>query len=112
MTFYETLQSAGLPVLSADESGACVMGDMTPEQEALFQRIVTEHFHPERYAELLEEEANNTDFKTEFQNRLDRLTQIATVAKPSPFSQADIGNMFDALQDMARNQRAIMKRVK
>ena len=112
MTLLEKLQAAGLPVISADESGACTMGDMTDEQGDLFQRILIEHFNPERYAELLEREANAVDFSAEFQARIDRLTQIATVAKPSPFSQADIGNIFDALQDMARNQRAIMKRVK
>jgi hypothetical protein len=48
----------------------------------------------------------------EYQERIDRLTQIATVAKPSPFTQADLGEMFDAIQDLARNQRAILKRIK
>ena len=112
MTIFEKLQSAGLPVVSADESGAISMGAMTPEQDEMFQNIILEHFNPTAYADKIERKENDTDFQTEFQNRIDGLTQIATVAKPTTFTQADIGAMFDAIQDMARNQRAILKRIK
>jgi len=112
MTIFEELQNAALPVISADESGAISMGAMTPEQENLYNDILLSYFNPTEWTKVQEVRANDTDFKTEYQNRIDRLTQIATVAKPDPFTQADIGAMFDALQDMARNQRAMMKRIK
>jgi len=88
------------------------MGAMTPEQDELLQNIILEHFYPIAYTDKIERKTNDTDFKTEFQNRIDRLTQIATVAKPDPFTQADLEAMFDAIQDMARNQRAMLKRIK
>ena len=113
MTLLEKLQAAGLPAISVnEETGAITMGAMTPEQEVIYDDIILEHYQPEAYAEKQERETNAVDFSNEFQIRIARLTQIATVAKPSPFSQADIGNMFDAIQDMARNQRAILKRIK
>jgi hypothetical protein len=43
---FQQLQNAGLPVISADDSGAITMGAMTDEQDALFMAIIAPPFIP------------------------------------------------------------------
>jgi len=50
MTLFDKLNNVGLPVISADESGAVSIGAMTNEQMATFRDILFEHFHPVEYA--------------------------------------------------------------
>jgi len=111
MTLFQKLLAASLPV-SLDENGNIIITNPTEEQQTMFVSIQLAHYEIYDEALIPEYAQNAKEFAQEFQTRIDRLTQIATVAKPSPFTQADMGAMFDAIQDMARNQRAIMKRVK
>jgi len=106
----QQLIDAGLEkivTLRLDKSFEWEVGYIPTQQEIDLAHSIIDPFDFDTYVDV-----DEVDFKTEYQNRIDRLTQIATVAKPDPFTQADIGAIFDALQDMARNQRAIIKRIK
>ena len=83
---FDLLLQAGLPVIEELEDGRILHDPFDIVQEQLFCDIVFEFYNPAGYAQQQEDEVNDTDFKTEFKNRIDRLTQIATVAKPNPFT--------------------------
>ena len=105
MTLYDDLLNAGLPVIDAEEGTTPHFSRiLTLDEEDIRDSIMNKPVYDAKMAK--------KDIAEQFQNRIDRLTQIATVAKPETFTQADIGAMFDAIQDMARNQRAIIKRIK
>ena len=44
---FQQLQNAGLPVISADDSGAITMGAMTAEQEIIFLQIISPPVTPQ-----------------------------------------------------------------
>lgn len=45
----------------------------------------------------------------QYRNSIDRLSQIISAPRPTTFSQNDIGKLFDAVQDLAKYERFIIK---
>lgn len=83
MTLYEKLQNAGLPVISADETGAVSMGAMTLQQQETFQDILLEHFQPDKYTELLEHRSSLLALKGEYQTDITTLQNIQNTTNPT-----------------------------
>ena len=105
MTLYDDLLNAGLPVIDAEEGTTPHFSRiLTLDEEDIRDSIMNKPVYDAKMAK--------KDIEEQFQNRIDRLTQIINVEKPDPFTQADLEAMFDAIQDMAQNQRAMMKRIK
>lgn len=103
MTYYEKLVAAGLPVISADETGACSMGEMTPEQQQLFQDITMEHFDPASWADVLAYRQDKQQLRTEYQAMINRLVAIENAVSPTP------EQVIQAVKDIAKYERLIVK---
>ena len=103
MTILEELQAAGLPVISADESGAVSMGPMTEEQLAQFHDILLAHFNPTKHAETLQERSERQQFKDQYQAIIDRLTQIENATNPTN------AQVIAAVRDLARYERLTLR---
>jgi hypothetical protein len=106
MTFFETLQAAGLPVLSADESGTVTMGNMTQEQEQTFNDACLQYFHPVEYAELVQYRADKQVIRDAYSTMITRLEQIQSVSSPTN------AQVIQAIKDEALYIERIMKFLK
>jgi len=60
-TLFDELADAGLPVISADDNGHVVMGEITTEQQVIFSDVMRQHFD---HGAFVIEQADKTDAKT------------------------------------------------
>lgn len=111
MTIFEELQAAGLPVISADESGSISMGYMTPQQKQQFDDIVLNHFDPTAYQNVLQQRTDLQALKDAYQDMITRLEQIQN-AGVVPFTQTGFNQVVQAVKDESLYVERIMKFLK
>lgn len=70
---YQTLIAAGLPVLSASETGEIISKGMTEPQRKLCEDLVSQYFEPVVYQATLDERTNTAALKSEHPNALTKL---------------------------------------
>ena len=83
MSLFDTLKSAGLPVISASDDGSVVMGDMTEAQETLYNDTVLSYFNPSGYNDLVLSRSERQTIRQEVQNMITRLDQIQAATNPT-----------------------------
>lgn len=83
MTIFDELLAAGLPVISADESGAISMGEMTDAQKDIFKDVVLAHFNPIDWEQVQQNRIDKAQLKSEFQSIIDTLVQIENATSPT-----------------------------
>jgi len=103
MTILTNLQAAGLPVISATESGEITMGAMSPAQLATYNDVVLSYFNPTEYANILADRASLATIKGEYSAAITRLTQIEAAAAPTN------AQVIAAIRDMAKYQRELLQ---
>lgn len=103
MALIDNLLAAGLPVISASETGEVVSGAMTPAQKAQFDDILLQYFNPTKWAKVIADRQSLQVMKTEYAAAVARLKQIETTA---PTNNAQI---IAAVQDMAKYQRELLE---
>jgi hypothetical protein len=103
MTLFDTLQAAGLPVVSADESGALTMGPMTEAQQSQLAEILLQYFQPQAYQDLQASHADKQGFKDNYLTMINRLEQIQAVSSPTN------AQVIQAIKDLALYIERIMK---
>lgn len=103
MTLYEQLIAAGLPVISASETGEITAEPMTDEQQQQFQDILLNYFHPADFAELLVHRQLIQQIKAEYTATLATLQQIQDTQSPTN------AQVIAAVKFLAKTDQQILK---
>lgn len=108
MTFFETIQAAGLPIISvnADGSDPVFTRALTDEELAQYTELKLQYFDPAAYAELLQKRADYQKIKDEYINMINRLEQIQAAVNPTN------AQVVQAIKDEALYIERIMKFIK
>lgn len=111
MTLYEKLIAAGLPVLSATESGSIIWQPGIPMTLAEIHQaedIILQHINPTEYAIVLAMRADVQLVITEYQNMITRLDQIQNVGILT-LDQTNFNLVVRAVKDLALYNERILK---